>query len=59
MVSIHLFLWAIFADILGSVRIIQNTLLIITGTNVLIPAGYHKSSSGKSTPAFNHAFDSR
>ena len=55
MVSTHVFPWAIFAD---SVWIIQNTLLIITGTNDLILDGYHKSSSGKSTPAVSHAFDS-
>jgi len=30
-----------FANILGSVRIIQNMLLIITGTNDLILEGYH------------------
>jgi hypothetical protein len=60
MVSTHVFLLAIFADILGSVRIIQNTLLIIifTTSNDLILDGYHKSSSGKCTSAVSHAFNS-
>jgi hypothetical protein len=58
MVSTHVFLWATFADILGSVRTIQNTLLIIIFTNDLIMDGYHKSSSGKCTPAVSHALDS-
>ena len=47
-------------DIVSSVRILQNMLLLIINTGDPILYGYLKSSfffSGERSPAFSHAFD--